>query len=129
MVKKVTIVLLMFVFALLVLLLADNYRVEVHTLTFDDLVALKRPIGILAAIFLPPVILSFCNNFFVNLITATYQSFILVAFLYLALIGVMFMDFHLVGVAVSGAIVSICSIIVTYLEGKKVESRVQGEGG
>jgi len=119
MLKRFSMVFLTMVFAIVALFIAAKYPTGPNTVSFDEPVGLLISLGMLVALFLPPLIFSFFNNLTIKVISAIYQAFIVISFLIIIPIGFFVPAFPIIIIGVLGAIVSICSIIVTILVGLK----------
>ena len=117
-------VLLTMILAIIALLLAAKNPTGPNTVSFDHPESLWLSLGMLIVLFLPPLILSFFNNLAVKVVSAIYQSFIVLTFLGLILVGFIIPSFWVTTIGVVGTIVSICSIIVTILAGLKTRNLV-----
>lgn len=126
MVKRFSMVFLTMVLAIVALLLAAKHPTGPNTVSFDEPEILWLSMGMLVVLFLPPLILSFFNNLAVKVISAIYQAFIVLSFIVLIPIGFIVPSggFWVSVIGVVGAIVSICSIIVTILVGLKKRNLV-----
>src|SRR5690625_5263264 len=116
---RVSMVFLTMVLAIVALFLATKHPTGPNTVSFDEPVGLLISLGMLVALFLPPLIFSFFNNLAVKVISAIYQAFIVISFLIIVPVGFFVPAFSIIIIGVLGAIVSICSIIVTILVGLK----------
>lgn len=119
MLKRFSMVFLTMILAIVALLIATQHPTGPNTVSFDEPVGLMISLGMLVALFLPPFIFSFFNNLAVKIISAIYQAFIVISFLIIIPVGFFVPAFSLIIIGVLGAIVSICSIIVTILVGLK----------
>lgn len=117
--KRFSMVFLTMVLAIVALLITAKHPTGPNTVSFDEPVGLLISLGMIVALFLPPLILSFFNNLTVKVISAIYQAFIVISFLFILPIGFIVPAYSIVIIGVLGAIVSICSIIVTLLVGLK----------
>lgn len=122
--KRFSMVFLTMVLAIIALLLAAKYPTGPNTVSFDEPVGFWLSFGMLVALFLPPLILSLFNHVAVKIISALYQAFIVLTFLGLIPVGIMIPSFWVIIIGALGAIVSICSIIVTILVGLKKRNLV-----
>jgi|SRR5690625_2800344 len=116
---RVSMVFLTMVLAIVALFLATQHPTGPNTVSFDEPVGLLISLGMLVALFVPPLILSFFNHIAVKIISAIYQAFIVISFLILIPIGLFIPAFSIIVTGILGAIVSICSILVTVLVGQK----------
>lgn len=119
MVKRISMVFLTMVLAIIALLLAAKYPTGPNTVSFDEPVGFWIYFVMLIVLFLPPLILSFFNHLAVKIMSAIYQVFIVISFLGLIPVGFIIPSFWVITVGVIGTIVSICSIIITILVGLK----------
>ena len=119
MVKRLSMLLIVALLAILALLLAAKNPTGPNTVSFDDPLNLLMSLGILILLLLPPVFLSFFNNFVLNIISSIYQAFIVLTFLGLIIVGFVIPSSWIIAVGALGSIVGIGSIIVTLLEGRK----------
>lgn len=119
MVKRLSMLLLVALLAILALLLAAKNPTGPNTVSFDDPLNLLMSLGILILLLLPPVFLSFFNNLVLNIISSIYQAFIVLTFLGLIIVGFVIPSSWIIAVGALGSIVGIGSIIVTLLEGRK----------
>ncbi|MCR1836253.1 hypothetical protein NSA56_18145 [Oceanobacillus caeni] len=115
MVKRVSMVLLTMVLAIVALFLAAKNPTGPNTVSFDEPFILWISLGILVVLFLPPLILSFFNNLAVKIISTIYQVFIVLTFLGLVPVGFMIPSTSVIVIGALGTVSSICSIIVTIL--------------
>jgi|SRR5690625_1254012 len=116
---RVSMVFLTMVLAIIALFLATQHPTGPNTVSFDDPVSLLISLGMLVALFLPPLILSFFNHIAVKILSAIYQAFIVISFLILIPIGFLIPAFSIIIIGTLGAIISVCSILVTVLVGWK----------
>src|SRR5690625_2202465 len=107
------------ILAIITLFIAAKHPTGPNTVSYDEPVGLLLSLGMLVALFLPPLILSFFNHLAVKIISAIYQLFIVISFLTLIPVGFLVSIFSVIVIGVVGSIVSICSIIVTILVGLK----------
>lgn len=119
MVKRLSMLLIVALLAILALLLAAKNPTGPNTVSFDDPLNLLMSLGILILLLLPPVFLSFFNNLVLNIISSIYQAFIVLTFLGLIIVGFVIPSSWIIAVGALGSIVGIGSIIVTLLEGRK----------
>jgi len=112
------------VLAVIAVLLAAKNPTGPNTVSFDEPAILWLSIGIIAVLFLPPLILSFFNNLAVKIISAIYQAFIVLSFIVLVPVGFIVPGLWVTVIGVVGTIVSICSIIVTISVGFKKRNLV-----
>ncbi|WP_029191019.1 hypothetical protein [Ornithinibacillus scapharcae] len=124
MLKRFSMVFLTLVFAIVMLLLAAKNPTGPNTVSFDEPVALLLSLGTLVLLFVPPLILSFFNNFTVKIISAIYQGFVVLGYLILIPVGYLIPSTSVIVTAAFGAIISVCSIIVTILVGSNNGSLV-----
>jgi len=122
--KRLSMVLLTMMLAIIALLSAAKNPTGPNTVSFDEPESLWLSLVMLIVLFLPPLILSFFNKLVVKIISAIYQSFIVLAFLGLILVGLIIPSFWVTTIGVVGTVVSICSIIVTILSGLKTRNLV-----
>lgn len=120
--QRVFMVFVTMVLAIVALFLATQHPTGPNTVSFDEPIGLWISLGMLIALFLPPLILSFFNNIVVKIISAIYQAFIVITFLSLMPIGFLVPSFAIIAVGSLGAIASICSIFVTVLVGRNKTS-------
>lgn len=121
--KRLSMVFLTMVIAIISLLLAAKNPTGPNTVSFDKPLGLLLSVGMLVVLFLPPLFLAFFNQLAVKIISAIYQGFIVLSFLVMIPIGFFIPSVSVMLVAVLGTIISICSIIVTILAGRiKVEA-------
>ncbi|MFS0559760.1 hypothetical protein AB1K91_03375 [Terribacillus sp. 179-K 1B1 HS] len=119
MVKRLSFVFVLFVLAIIALLLAAANPTGPNTVSFDEPMIIWLNVGIIALLFLPPFILSFFGHLAVKIVSAIYQAFIVFAFTSLILAGLLIPSIPVIFVGGLGAILSICSILVTILTGVK----------
>jgi hypothetical protein len=119
MVKRVSMLLIIMILAIAALLLAAKNPTGPNTVSFDDPLNLFMSLGVLVVLLLPPVILSFFNHLALNIISAIYQTFIVLTFLGLIIVGFVIPNVWIMSIGVLGAIVGISSIVVTILESNK----------
>lgn len=121
--KRLSMVFLTMVIAIISLLLAAKNPTGPNTVSFDKPLGLLLSVGMLVVLFLPPLFLAFFNQLAVKIISAIYQGFIVLSFLVMIPIGFFIPSVSVILVAALGTIISICSIIVTILAGRiKVEA-------
>ena len=116
---RVSMVFLTMVLAIVSLLIAAKYPTGPNTVSYDEPVGLWLSLGMLVALFLPPLTLSFFNHLAVKIISAIYQAFIVISFLALIPIGFLVPGFSVIVIGIVGTIVSIGSIITTIVVGLK----------
>src|SRR5690625_3913067 len=92
---RVSMVFLTMVLAIIALFLATQHPTGPNTVSFDDPVSLLISLGMLVALFLPPLILSFFNHIAVKILSAIYQAFIIFCFLILISIGFFILSFSI----------------------------------
>ena len=119
MVKRFCMVLITLILAITALLLAAKYPTGPNTVSFDEPAIMWLNAGILVVLFLLPLIFSFFNLLVLRIISAIYQIFFVFGFLGLVLVGFMIPSIWVIVNGALGAIISICSIIVTILVGSK----------
>jgi len=117
--KRLSMVFLTMVLAIVALLIAAKHPTGPNTVSYDEPVGLWISLGMLVVLFLPPLILSLFNNLAVKIISAIYQALIVISFLALVPVGFLVPSFSVIVIGAVGTIVSICSIIVTILVGLK----------
>lgn len=123
--KKFFLVLLTLIIAVVVALLAARYPTGPNTISYDEPVILWITIGMLVVLFLPPLILSLYHNRIVNIISAVYQSFVVIVFLAMIPIGFLFPEHVWVSIlALLGAVVSIASVIVILKANSNIEIKL-----
>src|SRR5690625_4795884 len=115
MAKRISMVFLTMLLAIIAVLVAAKHRTGPNTVSFDDPKSLWLSIGIIAALFLPPIILSLFNYLAVRIISAIYQSIIALAFFGLVPIGLITPSgsFWISIIGILGTVASVGSIIVT----------------
>ncbi|MBC5636602.1 MULTISPECIES: hypothetical protein [Ornithinibacillus] len=121
MLKKISMLLLTLVLAIVTLLIAASKPTGPNTVSFDDPVGLWTSLGMLIVLFLPPLILSLFNHLAVKIISAIYQGFIVLTFFGLILVGLILPSVPIIVLGLLGVATSICSIIVTVSVGLKKE--------
>ncbi|PAD66570.1 hypothetical protein CHH83_23275 [Bacillus sp. 7586-K] len=119
MVKRFCMVLITLILAITALLLAAKYPTGPNTVSFDEPAIMWLNAGILVVLFLLPLIFSFFNLLVLRIISAIYQVFFVFGFLGLVLVGFIIPSIWVILNGALGAIISICSIIVTILVGSK----------
>lgn len=119
MVKRLSMLLIIMILAILALLFAAKYPTGPNTVSFDDPINLLMSLGTLIVLLLPPVILSFFNHLVLNIISSIYQAFIVLTFLGLIIVGFVIPSVWIVAIGVLGVIIGISSIVVTILDSKK----------
>ncbi|MBY7141544.1 hypothetical protein KFZ56_00155 [Virgibacillus sp. NKC19-3] len=119
MLKRLSMVLLTLIVALIGVLLAANTKTG-ETISFEEPILFWIGIGVVIILFLPSLILSIFNNNGARIAFAMCQGFI--ALLFLGLIPSWFLGFNggagasIIGIV--GTVVSACSIAVTFFDGK-----------
>lgn len=119
MVKRFSMVFITLILAITALLLAAKYPTGPNTVSFDEPAIMWLNAGILVVLFLLPMIFSFFNLLVLRIISAIYQVFFVFGFLGLVLVGFMIPSIWVIVNGALGAIISMCSIIVTILVGSK----------
>ena len=119
MVKRFCMVFITLILAITALLLAAKYPTGPNTVSFDEPAIMWLNAGILVVLFLLPLIFSFFNLLVLRIISAIYQVFFVFGFLGLVLVGFIIPSIWVILNGALGAIISICSIIVTILVGSK----------
>ncbi|MFS0881751.1 hypothetical protein [Metabacillus niabensis] len=119
MVKRFSMVFITLILAITALLLAAKYPTGPNTVSFDEPAIMWLNAGILVVLFLLPLIFSFFNLLVLRIISAIYQVFFVFGFLGLVLVGFMIPSIWVIVNGALGAIISICSIIVTIFVGAK----------
>ncbi|QTD41910.1 hypothetical protein [Sporosarcina sp. Te-1] len=119
MVIRLSMVGLTLVFAIIAVLLGAKYPTGPNTISFDQPILLMISIGMVVALFLPPIILAFFDHMVVRIVSAIYQAFIVITFLGLILVGFLIPSVWVIGIGIMGAIVNIGSIIATMVAGTK----------
>ncbi len=119
MVKRFSMVFITLILAITALLLAAKYPTGPNTVSFDEPAIMWLNAGILVVLFLLPLIFSFFNLLVLRIISAIYQVFFVFGFLGLVLVGFMIPSIWVIVNGALGAIISMCSIIVTILVGSK----------
>ncbi|MGN7938705.1 hypothetical protein [Virgibacillus sp. 6R] len=119
MVKRFSMVFITLILAITALLLAAKYPTGPNTVSFDEPAIMWLNAGILVVLFLLPLIFSFFNLLVLRIISAIYQVFFVFGFLGLVLVGFIIPSIWVILNGALGAIISICSIIVTILVGAK----------
>ncbi|MBP2257620.1 hypothetical protein [Virgibacillus alimentarius] len=112
--KRFLMVFLTLIIAVGAVLLAAKHPTGPNTVSYDEPAGLWISIGMIIVLFLPPLILSLFSKHVVRIISAVYQTFVVISFLGMIPIG--FLSPHHVGasvIAILGAFVSIASVIVT----------------
>ncbi|WP_018931963.1 hypothetical protein [Gracilibacillus lacisalsi] len=121
--KRLSMVFLTMILAIISLLLAAKNPTGPNTVSFDEPMGLLMSVGMLVVLFLPPLFLAFFNQLPLKIISAIYQGFIVLSFLVMIPIGFFIPSVSVILVAVLGTIISICSVIVTISAGRdKVEA-------
>ena|SRR5690625_267577 len=116
---RFSMVFLTMVLSVVILLIAAQHPTGPNTVSFDDPVGFWISLGMLVAFFVPPLVLSFFNNLTVKVISAIYQSFIVIHFFILIPVGYLIPGVSISVIGTLGALVSIGSIFVTVLVGYK----------
>ncbi|GGB46076.1 hypothetical protein F3157_08610 [Virgibacillus dakarensis] len=112
--KRFLMVFLTLIIAVAAVLLAAKHPTGPNTVSFDEPAGLWISIGMIIALFLPPLILSLFTNRIVIILSAVYQAFVVIAFLGIIPIGFLFPNNLGVSIiVVLGALVSIASVVVT----------------
>ncbi|MFP7171587.1 hypothetical protein [Terribacillus sp. FSL K6-0262] len=119
MLKRVSLVFVLFVLAIAALFLAAANPTGPNTVSFEEPMIIWLNVGIIASLFLPPFILSFFSHLAVKIVSAIYQVFIVFAFSSLILAGLLIPSNAVIIVGALGVILGICSILVTILTGLK----------
>ncbi|KAB8126381.1 hypothetical protein F9U64_20180 [Gracilibacillus oryzae] len=117
--KRVAMIFLTLTFAIIILLLAAKNPTGPNTVSFDEPIGLLLSAGMVVVLFLPPLILAFFQHLVARIVSAIYQGFFVLSFLILIPVGFLAPDFGVIIVAVAGIIISICSIVVTIVAGRK----------
>ncbi|KAB8130317.1 hypothetical protein F9U64_14430 [Gracilibacillus oryzae] len=116
MVKRISMVLLTLVFAIITLLAAATTGPV--TVKPDELVGLMLSALMLVLLFIPLIVLAIFHHIVARIISSFYQSFILLCFLIMIPMGVLLPSSWLIASAVAGSIVSLGSNIITIIEKK-----------
>ncbi|MBT2215665.1 hypothetical protein KK120_07510 [Virgibacillus dakarensis] len=112
--KRFLMVFLTLIIAVAAVLLAAKHPTGPNTVSFDEPAGLWISIGMIIALFLPPLILSLFSNRAVIILSAVYQAFVVIAFLGIIPIGFLFPNNAGVSIIAGlGALVSIASVVVT----------------
>jgi len=119
MVKRFSMVFITLILAITALLLAAKYPTGPNTVSFDEPAIMWLNAGILVVLFLLPLIFSFFNLLVLRIISAIYQVFFVFGFLGLVLVGFIIPSIWVILNGALGAIISICSIIVTIFVGSR----------
>lgn len=119
MVKRLSMVLMIMILAIVALVLAAKNPTGPNTVSFDDPLNFWLSLGTLIVLLLPPLILSFFNHLVLNIISAIYQAFIVLTFLGIILVGFVIPSIWIIVIGALGTIVGIGSIVVTIVEALK----------
>ncbi|WP_088051657.1 hypothetical protein [Virgibacillus dakarensis] len=112
--KRFLMVFLTLIIAVAAVFLAAKHPTGPNTVSFDEPAGLWISIGMIIALFLPPLILSLFSNRAVIILSAVYQAFVVIAFLGIIPIGFLFPNNAGVSIIAGlGALVSIASVVVT----------------
>ncbi|WP_393964625.1 hypothetical protein [Exiguobacterium sp. S22-S28] len=125
MIKRVSLVVLSMVLAVVTLLVAAQYAVGKSVVSFDQPKALGISVAIVVLLFLPPMFLSFFENGVVKVINAAYQSIIVLSFIGLIPMGFMTPNGSLLIVltAVAGTLISMISTVMAVRTRNVISSR------
>lgn len=125
MIKRVSLVVLSMVLAVVTLLVAAQYAVGESVVSFDQPKTLSISVAIVVLLFLPPLFLSFFENGGVKIINAAYQSIIVLSFIGLIPMGFMTPNGSLLIVltAVAGTLISMISTVMAVRTRNVISSR------
>ncbi|MFS0657091.1 hypothetical protein [Bacillus sp. 179-C3.3 HS] len=119
MLKRFLLVLSTLVMSVAVLLTAAMDSLGEHTISFEEPFILMLSVGMVVVLFIPPLVLSFFHHIVIRVISGIYQCFIVFSFLGLLPIGFLIPNGGLIIlVSVIGFLVSVVSVIVTFLDSK-----------
>lgn len=121
MLKRFFLILLTLIMSIVLVLVAAKNSPGDNVISFDEPRILMISMGIVAFLFIPPLIMSFFSNFVVRVISGVYQCFIVLSFLGLIPIGFFIPNgFLTIVVSIAGTLISIFSVIVTlYIDKNK----------
>ncbi|PJH92627.1 hypothetical protein C7H81_14370 [Bacillus subtilis] len=120
MLKRFFLVLLTLIMSIVVMLVAAKNSPGDNVISFDEPRILMISIGIVVFLFIPPLVMSFFGNWVVRIISGVYQCFIVLTFLGLIPIGFLIPNGILTIIAsILGTVVSITSVVVTFLIDRK----------
>lgn len=122
--KRISMVLLTMVIAIITLFIAAAYQTGPNDIAYEEPVGLLLSVGFTIIFFLPPVILSFFNHLAIKIISAIYQAFIAFSFLSIVPIGFIIPSLGIIIIGIVGMIVSISSILITLFVGLKKENLI-----
>ncbi|WP_336246394.1 hypothetical protein [Sporosarcina cyprini] len=111
--------------AITAVLLGAKYPTGPNTISFDQPILLLISIGMVVALFLPPLILAFFDHTVVRIISTIYQAFIVFTFVVLIPVGFFIPSVWVIGVGIAGVLVSTGSILATVVEGKRGVCRLR----
>lgn len=112
-------VFLTLILAIIALLIATQHPTGPNTVSFNEPVGLLISLGMLIALFLPPLIMSFFNHVIVKIFSTIYQSFIVISFLFIIPIGFLIPALSVIIIGMIGTFVSLGSILTTIFTGLK----------
>ncbi|MDZ5672035.1 hypothetical protein [Bacillus stercoris] len=119
MLKRFFLVLLTLIMSIVVILVAAKYSPGDNVISFDEPRILMISIGIVVFLFIPPLAMSFFGNSVIRIISGVYQCFIVLTFLGMIPIGFLIPNgFLTILVSIVGTLVSITSVVVTFLIGR-----------
>jgi len=113
MLKRLTFVCVTLCVAIVAILVAARHSTG-NTISFDEPLSVYIAIGIIAFLFLPPLVLSFFEHPVLKIINVVYQSLIVFSFVGLIPVGFLIPNgSSTIIVAVLGTVASLASVIVT----------------
>ncbi|MED1805202.1 hypothetical protein P4V02_10775 [Bacillus subtilis] len=120
MVKRFFLVLLTLIMSIVVMLVAAKNSHGDNVISFEQPRILMISIGIVVFLFIPPLVMSFFGNWVVRIVSGVYQCFIVLTFLGLIPIGFLIPDgFLTIVVSIAGTLISIVSVVVTFIDRNK----------
>ncbi|GKV57934.1 putative membrane protein YdeH [Sporosarcina sp. NCCP-2222] len=119
MVIRLSMLCLTLAIAISAVLLGAKYPTGPNTISFDQPILLVISIGMVVALFLPPLILAFFDHPVVRIISTIYQAFIVLAFVVLIPVGFFIPSVWVIGVGITGVLVSTGSVLATVITGTK----------
>ena len=93
------------VLGIIALLVSAKNPTGPNTVSFDEPIGFWISFSMLIILFLPPLILALFNNLAVKIISTIYQSFIVISFLGLVLVGLFVPSVLLIVIGALGSIV------------------------
>ena len=116
MVKRLSMMLVIMILAVITLFLAAKNPTGPNTVSFDEPQNFLTSLGTLIVLLLPPLILAFFNHVALNIISAVYQAFIVLTFLGVVIVGLVIPSILISIIGGLGTIVGIISIVMTLFD-------------